>query len=66
MREYKSVSVSTTQGWGGSKGTVDTTAIDKVLNDMAKDRWELECLEDLKHTAGTASLLLVFSREVLP
>jgi len=63
MKEYKTVSVDTQQGWGGSKGTADTATLDETLNKMAKQGWELVCIEDLKHTAGTRSLLCVFSRE---
>jgi hypothetical protein len=64
MKEYKTVSIGTNQGWGGAKGSVDTQALDDVLNRMAKDGWELACIEDLKHTAGSNWLLCVFSREV--
>lgn len=66
MKEYKTVSIETIQGWGGAKGSADTKAIDDVLNKMAQDGWELVCLEDLKHTAGSGSLLCVFSREQTP
>jgi hypothetical protein len=62
MREYKSVSLTTNQGWGGSKGTVNTDALDELLNRMARDGWELNCIEDLEHTAGSQTLLCVFSR----
>ena len=63
MKQYKTVSIETNQGWGGAKGSADTSAIDRVLNKMARDGWELVCIEDLKHTAGSGSLLCVFSRE---
>ena len=63
MKEYKTVSIETNQGWGGARGTANTTAVDAVLNAMAADGWELACIEDLKHTAGTGSLLCVFCRE---
>jgi hypothetical protein len=63
MKEYKTVSIETNQGWGGSKGTANTSAVDDVLNKMAKDGWDFVCIEDLKHTAGTGSLLCVFCRE---
>ena len=63
MKEYKTVSVETEQGWGGAKSTANTALLDDVLNKMAKDGWELLCIEDLKHTAGTGSLLCVFFRE---
>jgi hypothetical protein len=64
MKEYKTVSIMTDQGWQGSKGTANTTAIDEVLNKMAKDRWELVCTEDLEHrVGGSISLLFVFCRE---
>lgn len=66
MKEYKTVSIETIQGWGGAKGSADTEAIDAALNKMARDGWELVCLEDLKHTAGSGSLLCVFSRESTP
>ena len=64
MKEYKTVSIDTNQGWGGSKGTANTDLIDDVLNRMAKQRWELVCIEDLQHTAGTGTLLCVFCREI--
>ena len=63
MKEYKTVSVEAQQGWGGSKGTADTATLDAMLNKMARERWELVCIEGLQHTAGTSSLLCVFSRE---
>ena len=63
MKEYKSISVETVQGWGGSKGAIDNASLDAALNNMAREGWELVCVEDLKHTAGTGSLLCVFSRE---
>lgn len=66
MKEYQTVSIDTIQGWGGAKGSADTKAIDDVLNKMAQDGWELVCLEDLKHSAGSGSLLCVFSRERNP
>ena len=64
MKEYKTVSVETNQGWGGAKGSANTTTLDEALNKMARDRWELVCVEDLKHTAGSGALLCIFSREV--
>ena len=64
MKEYKTVSIETNQGWGGAKGSANTTALDETLNKMARDRWELVCVEDLKHTAGSGALLCIFSREV--
>src|SRR6476620_4943059 len=66
MKEYKTVSVETQQGWAGSKGTANTATLDATLNTMAKEGWELVCVEDLIHTAGTGSLLCVFSREAQP
>lgn len=66
MKEYKTVLIETTQGWGGSKGSADTAAIDVTLNKMAQQGWELVCIEDLEHTAGSGSLLCVFSRETKP
>jgi hypothetical protein len=64
MKEYKTVSVATDQGWQGAKGTVKTTAVDAVLNKMAKDRWEMVCIEALEHrVGGSISLLCVFCRE---
>lgn len=63
MKEYKTVSVETQQGWGGSKGTADTATLDATLNKMAREGWELDCIQSLQHTAGTSSLLCVFSRE---
>ena len=62
MKEYKTVSVETNQGWGGAKGTANTAALDEVLNHMARQGWELVCVEDLKHTAGSGALLCIFSR----
>ena len=64
MKEHKTVSIETNQGWGGAKGTANTAALDEVLNKMARDRWELVCVEDLKHTAGSNALLCIFSREI--
>jgi hypothetical protein len=64
MKEYKTVSVETNQGWGGAKGSANTAALDDTLNSMAKDGWGLVCVEDLKHTAGSGALLCIFSREV--
>jgi hypothetical protein len=64
MKEYKTVSVETNQGWGGAKGSANTAALDEVLNRMAKDGWDLVCVEDLQHTAGSGALLSIFSREV--
>ena len=62
MLEYKSIALETTQGWGGSKGTVDTTTLDLTLNRMAQEGWELHSIEALEHTAGTQTLLCVFLR----
>ena len=62
MKEYKTVSIKTDQCLGGAKGAVDTEEIDALLNKMAQERWELVCIEDLKHTAGSGSLLCVFVR----
>ena len=64
MEKYKTISIETNQGWGGAQGTVDPEAIDKVLNKMAAEGWELVCVEDLKHTAGSGALLCVFKREI--
>jgi hypothetical protein len=64
MKEYKTISFATNQGWGGARGSADTAALDEVLNKMAKDGWELACIEDLQHTAGSNALLCVFSREL--
>lgn len=64
MKEYKTVSIETKGAWGGAKGMTDTTAIDGVLNKMAKERWELVCIEDLKHTPMGGWLLCVFCREI--
>ena len=44
----------------------NTAALDAVLNEMARDGWELDCVEDLKHTAGSGALLCIFSRETQP
>ena len=63
MKEYKTVSIKTDQGWGGAKGTADTEAIDRVLNLMSTEGWELFCVQDLQHTSGSASLLCIFVRE---
>ena len=52
MKEYKTVSIKTDQGWGGAKGTADTEAIDRVLNLMSTEGWELFCVQDLQHTNG--------------
>jgi hypothetical protein len=64
MKEYKTVAIETNQGWGGAKGTANTAAIDEVLNRMSADGWALVCIEDLKHTAGSGSLLCVFTRDI--
>lgn len=66
MKEYKTISVETNQGWGGAMGSANTAALDDVLNTMARERWELVCVEDLKHTAGSGALLCIFSREAQP
>jgi hypothetical protein len=63
MKEYKTVSVQTNQSWGGARGAIDTGELDEVLNTMASEHWELVCMEDLKHTAGSGMLLCVFVRE---
>ncbi|MES2660618.1 MAG: DUF4177 domain-containing protein [Verrucomicrobiota bacterium] len=63
MKEYKTVLVPAEQGWGGSKGTADTSALDATLNQMSRDGWELQLIENLNHTAGSSSLLCVFARE---
>ena len=63
MKEYKTVSIETNQGWGGAKGSANTEVIDRVLNAMAAEGWELVCMEDLKHTAGSGALLCIFCRE---
>ena len=66
MKEYKTISVETTQGWGGAKGTTNTQDLDEALNKMAQDGWALVCVEDLKHTAGSGVLLCIFNRDALP
>lgn len=66
MKEYRTIAIETKQGWGGAKGAADTEAIDAALNRMARDGWELVCLQDLQHTAGSGSLLCVFARERQP
>lgn len=66
MKEYKTISVETTQGWGGAKGTANIKELDDALNRMAREGWELVCVEDLKHTAGSGALLCIFSREARP
>ena len=63
MKEYKTVSIDTTQGWGASKGTADVQKVDIVLNQMAREGWELACMEDLEHGAGSRCLLCVFVRD---
>jgi len=64
MKEYKTISVKTNQSWGGgAKGSANTDTLDEVLNVMARDHWELVCVEDLKHRAGSGELLCIFSRE---
>lgn len=63
MKEYKTISVATNQGWGAAKGTANTEAIDEALNKMARDGWELVCIQDLQHGAGSGALLCVFCRE---
>lgn len=63
-REYKTVSIDTEQGWGGSKGTADTSVVDAELNKMAALGWELVTVEDLKHTAGSGTLLCIFTRVI--
>ncbi|QDT38840.1 DUF4177 domain-containing protein [Stratiformator vulcanicus] len=64
MKEYKTISVETDQNWGGAKGSVNTAALDETLNLMAREGWELVCVEDLKHTAGSGTLLCIFSRDM--
>jgi len=62
MKEYRSILFAADQGWGGSKGTVDTKSFDEQVNRMARDGWDLNFIENLNQTAGSRSLLLVFSR----
>ena len=64
MKEYKSILFEADQGWGGPKGTVDTTEFDNLLNTMSRDGWDLAVLENLNKTHGSASLLCLFSREL--
>ena len=63
MLEYKSVTIDTIQGWGGSKGKMDCDKLDDVLNKMAQKGWMLSNIEDLQHTAGSQTLLCIFQRE---
>ena len=66
MQEYTTVTVKAKQGFAGAKGTIDTEALDEVLNDRAQAGWSLSCIESLEHTAGTHTLLCVFEREAHP
>ena len=63
MYEYKTITVDTSQGWGGSKGTINSNELDVAINKVAAEGWRLKCLEDLEHTAGSKTLVCVFERE---
>lgn len=63
MKEYKTVPFETNQSWVGAQGSANTDALDELLNTMARARWELVCIEDLKHTTGSGHLLCIFCRE---
>lgn len=63
MLEYKSVAIEVSQTWGGSKGQIDLSRLDDLLNQMAQDGWVLTTTEGLEHTAGTKTLLCIFQRQ---
>lgn len=60
--EYKTIELSVNQGWGGSKGTMDTSQIDRQLNDYGADGWELVAAFDTEHTAGTSAVFCMLKR----
>ena len=64
MKEFKSVLFAADKGLGAPKGTVDTIELDKLLNGMSCDGWDLAFLENLNSTHGSGSLLCLFSREL--
>ena len=63
MKEYKTISVKPIVRWGGFRATESVDVLDEALNKMARDGWELVCIQGLHH--GTL-LLCIFSREAQP
>lgn len=57
MKEYKTVLIETNQGWGGSKGTANTAAVDDVLNKMAKAGWDFDSTFGLNKPGVPGSML---------
>lgn len=60
--EYKTVELNVKQGWGGSKGTMNTLEIDQQLNKFGADGWELVTAFDTEHTAGTSAVFCMLKR----
>ena len=60
--EYKTLRLDVDQGWGGSKGTMNTAQIDERLNTFGSDGWELVAAFDTEHTAGTSAVFCMLKR----
>ena len=60
--EYKTIRLAVHQGWGGSKGTMNTAQIDEQLNTFGSDGWELVAAFDTEHTAGTSAVFCMLKR----
>jgi hypothetical protein len=61
--EYKTLKLEHASGWFGLGGNVDEAGIDKEMNRMGKEGWELVSALDTNSSNGaTRFVILIFKR----
>ena len=62
--EYRTIRIAVKQGWNESKGAIETSDTDDLLNRYGEQGWELVTALDTEHSTGTAAIFCIFKRPV--
>ena len=62
-REFKTIKLGTTGFWSG--GNLDTQQLDKMMNDLGRQGWEIVSAFDTNQLYGiTREVVVIFKRQV--
>jgi hypothetical protein len=62
--EYHVFKIGAKRGWFTAGGEMDTTAIDRHINELGSDGWELTTAFDTNwHQGFTRDVIMIFKRE---
>jgi len=60
--EYKTLKIEPKGFWGTK---LDADEIDKILNDLGRQGWELVCMQDLAVSGSSWTFHYTFKREII-